>query len=443
MNGQHQQKLFRRWRKGSSVEVAIGSGSGQVQSPFSAGLEEFVKECVDANFNAQFFSKLSGKVSMFEHHLMLDQKAETASSLELAMANYENDSFFLLLRLDFKQKRARALIFLKLQDSLRRKRFAPLSLDQFISYLGRNSPPLGAAPFLVANTVLSFFQHESFRYVEWRQELYDMESRLGVTRNADILKESGYATISFDYDNLNADLAWFARKTAETTLSASTTMDHAKGLLRLAELCEFYQSDDFSQRDRPPKTSQMREEIHSTIQRAELFLKNMKMVDDILQSMRAVLYNRISKHDSDSMKTIAVVTLFFLPATFVSSIFATDIFDFHATEGEQRQTISRYGWIYLLLCILLTCVSLILWLCWYRWGSLWLEKLQLTRAHLDRRERPRDARHTSRPTSGSTINNKGKDIEEGKSPPSAERAESGQKDLGRLVEMIEAIARRS
>jgi len=433
-----QAQPFRRWRAGSAIEVAIGSGSGQDQAPFSVGLEEFVRECVDAGFSARFFTKLSGKRSMFEHHLTWDPKTKTASSLELAMANYENAGFSLLLRLDIRQKRARALTFVKLQDS-GRSEDTPLSLDQFEDYLRRNASSLEEAPFLIASTVLSFFQHELFRYVKWRQELYNMESRLGVTRDADILQSSGYATVSFDYDRLNADLAWLARRSAESTLSASTMLDHANGLLRLAEVCEAYSSDTSSSQDSLAKTSEMREEIQSTIQRAELFLKNMKMVDDVLQSLRAVLYNRISKHDSESMKTIAVVTLFFLPATFVSSIFSTGIFDFHTTEGDQRRTVSRYGWIYLLLCILLTCVTLILWLCWYRWGSLWLEKLQLTRTHLDRRERPQDTRRTSRLTSSPTTNTKAKDIEEGDLPTSAQRVASGKKDLGHLIEDIQEV----
>jgi Mg2+ and Co2+ transporter CorA len=48
------------------------------------------------------------------------------------------------------------------------------------------------------------------------------------------------------------------------------------------------------------------------------------MSQDVLQSLTAVLYNRINKQDADSMKTIAVVTLVFLPATFVSAVLDGD-----------------------------------------------------------------------------------------------------------------------
>jgi Mg2+ and Co2+ transporter CorA len=75
----------------------------------------------------------------------------------------------------------------------------------------------------------------------------------------------------------------------------------------------------------------------------------MNMARDVLHSLSAVLYNRISKQDTDSMKTIAVVTLVFLPATFFPAIFSTGIFNFHASESlDQPRTVSKYGWVYLL-----------------------------------------------------------------------------------------------
>jgi Mg2+ and Co2+ transporter CorA len=66
-------------------------------------------------------------------------------------------------------------------------------------------------------------------------------------------------------------------------------------------------------------------------------------------------YNHINKNDTRLMKTIAVVTLFILPSTLVSSIFLTSIFNFQAKESATNpQVISSYGWVYLLTCLLLT-----------------------------------------------------------------------------------------
>ena len=122
-------------------------------------------------------------------------------------------------------------------------------------------------------------------------------------------------------------------------------------------------------------TSEQQEEIQSTITQAELYLKHMKMMQDILNSFTAVPYNRINKNDTRSMKTIAVVTLFILPSTLLSSIFSTGIFNFQAKESAtDPQVVSSYGWVYLLTCLLLTLVTLAAWICWYIWGNLWLDK---------------------------------------------------------------------
>jgi hypothetical protein len=219
--------------------------------------------------------------------------------------------------------------------------------------------------------------------------------------------------VSFDYDKLNVDLAWLSRRAAETSLSVSTVLHQATALLRIVEMLESFKSA-------PAKPSITTEEIRSTILRAELFLKNATMVDDLVESMRAVLYNRITKHDSNSMKTIAVATLFFLPATFVSSVFSTGVFNFHASEGDQPQTISRWAWVYLLVCLLLTAVTLLLWLFWYFWGRLWLEKIRLTSVYTDKEAQKRQ-----------TINErqlkrfKGKDVEKGDGATPSGRVDTG------------------
>jgi Mg2+ and Co2+ transporter CorA len=108
-----------------------------------------------------------------------------------------------------------------------------------------------------------------------------------------------------------------------------------------------------------------------------VYLKHVNMTKDVLQSLTAVLFNRIDKSDSQSMKTIAVVTLLFLPATFVSSVFSTGIFDFHAGEpADAPRVVSSYGWVYLLVCLLATVLAVLLWTFWYLWGGAWLDGLR-------------------------------------------------------------------
>lgn len=252
---QQSQKL-QRWKAGSAVEVAIGFGAGQEQSRFSVSLDDFVQEC-DARFSPAFVAKLVGKRSVFEHHLDFGPTGESPSSLELAMSAYENDSFTFLLRLDSKKRTARAVVFLMLHGSLR-DADAPLSLDHFVERLQKNDASLGRDPLLLANCILAFYQYRSYSYVNWRKDLYDMESRLGVTERADVFKETGYNKLFFDYDRLNMDLAGLSRRAAETSLSVSTTLHQATALLRLAEVLESY-------KPAAVKASATTEEIRSSI----------------------------------------------------------------------------------------------------------------------------------------------------------------------------------
>ncbi|KAF2231886.1 hypothetical protein EV356DRAFT_275498 [Viridothelium virens] len=65
--------------------------------------------------------------------------------------------------------------------------------------------------------------------------------------------------------------------------------------------------------------------------------------------------------DSSSMKTIAAMTLIFLPATFVSSFFSMSFFDWKATPGSQ---VMEPLWIYFTVVIPLTTIVILAWRLW-------------------------------------------------------------------------------
>ena len=373
------------WSGSPNLHVSIGSGSGQKSTPFSITSERFCSVCADLGFSQSFLRKVVAKVPMFEYRFDFPASASTSTppSLEIAMSTFENDSFFCLLRYDLKERTSKVLIFLKAMDHLRKQ---PLLANDLVAWLKSNQALLQRHPLMVLNVILQFIQHEAYQYVRWLRELNNLESRLGVTRDGDSLKLGGYAKVDHDFTLLNADLAGLAKKLADTELSASTILEHAKAVQRLVKICEEYEEINTPGQSQSAGrlVSEQNEEIQSTIIRAELYLRNMKMAQDVLQSLSAVLYNRINKQDTDSMKTIAVVTLVFLPATFVSAIFSTGIFNFHVSEpSDQPRVISKYGWVYLLACLLSTTLTLVSWVCWYRWGRVWLEKLKFSRINSD------------------------------------------------------------
>ncbi|KAI9870322.1 MAG: hypothetical protein M1830_004380 [Pleopsidium flavum] len=70
-----------------------------------------------------------------------------------------------------------------------------------------------------------------------------------------------------------------------------------------------------------------------------------------------------SKRDSSAMKTIAVLTMVFLPGTFISSLFAMPLM-----QWQNDVVLTSRFWIYWAITIPLTFLVLLLWAIWIRWS---------------------------------------------------------------------------
>jgi uncharacterized membrane protein YwaF len=72
-----------------------------------------------------------------------------------------------------------------------------------------------------------------------------------------------------------------------------------------------------------------------------------------------------ARQDSSSMKTIAVLTMFFLPATFVSSLLGTNLVALNTNgNGRAKFVVSELWWIYLVSAVPLTLFTLFVWWFW-------------------------------------------------------------------------------
>ncbi|KAK0724959.1 hypothetical protein B0H67DRAFT_569202 [Lasiosphaeris hirsuta] len=71
-----------------------------------------------------------------------------------------------------------------------------------------------------------------------------------------------------------------------------------------------------------------------------------------------------SKQDSSQMRSIAFLTMFFLPATFISSFFSTTFFNWNASDTEE--IVSPYLWVYPVVTITITLVVVGCWLVFTR-----------------------------------------------------------------------------
>ncbi|KAG9726555.1 hypothetical protein KCU73_g12869, partial [Aureobasidium melanogenum] len=75
---------------------------------------------------------------------------------------------------------------------------------------------------------------------------------------------------------------------------------------------------------------------------------------------------RATRADSVAMKTIAIVTLTFLPATYVSAILGMNFFSYNPDTHGGHITYSPDLWIYFVVSIPLTVAVLTIWWVWQR-----------------------------------------------------------------------------
>ena len=75
-----------------------------------------------------------------------------------------------------------------------------------------------------------------------------------------------------------------------------------------------------------------------------------------------------ARQDSYAMKTIAVLTMFFLPATFISSLLGTNLLALDTSvKGNPELVVSELWWIYLVSAVPLTLFTLLVWWLYLQW----------------------------------------------------------------------------
>ncbi|KAJ9616514.1 hypothetical protein H2200_000233 [Cladophialophora chaetospira] len=112
--------------------------------------------------------------------------------------------------------------------------------------------------------------------------------------------------------------------------------------------------------------AQAQQELSIEIARAQSRLAEDSRKDQAISLEIAEASKRIAedtKRDGTSMKTLAVVTLVYLPATAVSSILAMPLFNWNAKGGA---VVNPRFWIYVVLAVPLTLLTIGIWYAWLR-----------------------------------------------------------------------------
>ncbi|KAE8349437.1 hypothetical protein BDV28DRAFT_60942 [Aspergillus coremiiformis] len=75
-------------------------------------------------------------------------------------------------------------------------------------------------------------------------------------------------------------------------------------------------------------------------------------------------FGRTAQSDSAMMKTIAVVSLVYLPGTFVSGIFGTNFFDYQSGAADSLEMAKNF-WLYWVVTLPLTLATVVVWALWH------------------------------------------------------------------------------
>jgi hypothetical protein len=194
---------------------------------------------------------------------------------------------------------------------------------------------------------------------------YEMEITLGITPTFDVFCDSmGYRKLNATDEECNAEIYDLVDDTILQSTIFHQLCDIGKQLLSFGQIV---QANMPAQKpSRHVLSSNVWTEVHDVVQEIKLRMHFLIGLERTLQNQFSFLRNRIqgretsitrqiaaaTQEDSSAMKTIAGVTLAFLPATSISAVFSTTVFNFQNwhTDGNLR-VISRGWWVYFISCI--------------------------------------------------------------------------------------------
>ncbi|KAI3321994.1 hypothetical protein HD806DRAFT_523418 [Xylariaceae sp. AK1471] len=99
------------------------------------------------------------------------------------------------------------------------------------------------------------------------------------------------------------------------------------------------------------------EDYSNKVRECQTRFDGLTMTTQLFQGETSVLLALATSKDSRHMRTIALVTMVFLPGTFFATIFSMTFFNWQAADGES--TVSSFFWIYIVFSVVSTAVTLL------------------------------------------------------------------------------------
>jgi hypothetical protein len=316
---------------------------------------------------------------------------------------FNNHAYCITWAFDHATKNTRAVLIYRNYD---------IGLDsrvEFAKVLTNNAKAIDQ-PMLLGLVAINFYlevtdiQHTNYTkdlvYIQKRTGLFDWNAETGEIVEVDA---SG-----LDYGRISRVLASLLARVSQHRPRLSTALGFAALMLQEHNKTS-HKSSSRDEDSRLTEVEDMEEAIEKVKGRAEFLLGRNQCVRDDLKDMMSAIYNLIaqkdsnvglrlanhsrtlaieSKRDSSSMKTIAAVTMAFLPGTFVASFFAMPMFDWNKPSGHNVNT--RTFWIYWTVTIPLTMSVFLLWWTWLRFKTAREAREDILLAEMDKLDEKRN-----------------------------------------------------
>lgn len=367
----------------AEFHLVVGNGYGAKGEPMTITLSDLTDLCATWQFSPQLMKKCDRAFQeLFEYHLeelpavpddatTPPTSTESTKILHVALRKADENGYFCLLRYDLNSPgTARCLIMTDSVDEI----------EEAVEILRKNAANILSSPTLVVSLLLANSCNQVCRSLHWyRDQAFALTSRLGVmgTDFRKFLTGQGF-TVNPDrsYSALNVDIyaLQYALTEGQMKNSALVVLVDSVRFVLESEVGEAHSSSAF-------------QTVNDILRRCELNRVRIDFWLRISQNQSTVLYNMInqrdsrlnfsvarssrqiaaaSRRDSSAMKTISILTLVFLPGTFISAIFSTTIFDFSGPDVGYG-TVGKAWWIYMLCCLLLTLLTVGVWAAWMTW----------------------------------------------------------------------------
>ncbi|PSN59027.1 hypothetical protein BS50DRAFT_641288 [Corynespora cassiicola Philippines] len=166
-------------------------------------------------------------------------------------------------------------------------------------------------------------------------------------------------------------------ETLSVTVEALDALKHQVMDLSLSKQGDKKQAD---------RAYQLRSQVDFQIQILRNLLHRSQSNKERLQNEISLAYNMIAQRDSQvmtglgeasrldsgAMRTIAVVTMAFLPPTFLSAVFSMSFFNYSPAQDDQASawSVSDKFWVYWAFAVPLTCLTMAIWF----WRQKWMRR---------------------------------------------------------------------